>query len=412
MSRLEAVLPRSITAPSARALTRLKLAEALIERGPTARTDLVAATGFSAGTVSETTSDLVAEGLLVERRLAPVGRGRPRLLLDVAAEAGVVAGVKLAMDKATVTLADMKGDLLETSRVPILAGTLDVPGAAARIADAIAALAARARRPLGAVAGIGVGMPGFIDPETGAAHWSPVFGADRRSLPAEITALLGVPAHGDNDANLVALAEKWFGRGKGLSTFMVVTIEHGVGMGLVIDGELYRGRRGMSAEFGHVLHEAGGRPCRCGKRGCVEAYAADYALAARAAEIVPDLPTRGDAAGVSAAIEAATRRADGGDARLRELFAEAGTALGRAAANAANILVPEKVIVTGDGMRARDLIARPFIDAFRETVIEVLRDTTPIDWHEAGDEIWARGAAALVLTKKFAGSAQRPVLQS
>lgn len=395
---------RSLPAPPARGATRLALAEALIERGPIARTELADVTGFSPATVSETTSALIAEGLLVERRLAPVGRGRPRLLLDVAAEAGVVAGVKLAMHMATVTLADMKGDLILTERVPLPAGALDVPRVGAMVADAVAGLASRARRPLASVAGIGIGMPGFIDPASGVAHWSPIFKDDKRSLPREIETRLGIPTHGDNDANLVALAEKWFGRGRGHATFMVVTLEHGVGMGLVVEGELYRGRGGMSAEFGHVLHEAGGRPCRCGKHGCVEAYAADYAIAARAAPLVPGLPALDNAAAVQAAIEEVTRLADGGRADLRALFEDAGTALGRAAANAANILMPEKVIVTGDGMRAADLIARPFMDAFRETVIDVLRDSTPIDWHMARDDIWARGAAALVLTKKFAGA--------
>ena len=112
-----------------------------------------------------------------------------------------------------------------------------------------------------------------------------------------------------------------------------------------------------------------------------------------------------DARVVNEAIKEVTRQAKLGDARLRTLFAEAGHALGLGIANLVNILTPERVLVTGEGMRAEDLLMRPLIDTFQANVLPFLRETTPLIWHAWGDEVWAQGAAALVLSERFAGSA-------
>ena len=224
-------------------------------------------------------------------------------------------------------------------------------------------------------------------------------------LAAAAEARLGVPVSVDNDANLVALAELWFGAGRSLGDFAVVTIEHGVGMGVVMNHRIYRGAQRLGMELGHTKVQLDGALCRCGQRGCIEAYAADYALVERAAEFM-DLGPLADAHAINAAVREITRRAKLGDARLRRLFAEAGHALGLGMANLVNVLTPERMLVTGEGVRADDLLMRPLIDTFQDNVLPFLRETTPLIWHRWGDEVWAQGAAALVLNERFARPAQ------
>jgi predicted NBD/HSP70 family sugar kinase len=151
-----------------------------------------------------------------------------------------------------------------------------------------------------------------------------------------------------------------------------------------------------------MIVEPDGAPCRCGRRGCLEAYVNDGAIAGRACLLMGKPSPRDDAA-INDMVKAATNLALAGDNQLRWIFATAGTRLGRAVANMANVLAPRRVIVTGEAMRAEDLLMRPFTDAFSETLLPVLAARTELVWHKTGDEIWAQGAAARVLSHRFAG---------
>ena len=136
------------------------------------------------------------------------------------------------------------------------------------------------------LAGVGVALPGFIDSMCGEVHWSAVLRGTRAGavvpLAASLTNALGVPVLIENDANMLALAEQWFGPAAHLGNTAVVTLEHGLGLGLLLDGELYRGHNGLAAELAHIQIDPDGRPCRCGKRGCLETYVTHDALVAAA----------------------------------------------------------------------------------------------------------------------------------
>ncbi len=392
-----------------RSINRLHIMEALRAVGPVSRVEIGERTGLAPATVSEITATLLAEDLLRESRSVAAGRGRPRILLEINADGGRVMGIKLSTHQMTLSLTNLTGHLIDAVSLPLLPEKLGAAATADRVAASVHDFLQRLRLAPASLSGIGVGLPGFVESGTGTAHWSPLFGANPPSFAALLMDRLGVPVTVENDVNLVALAERWFGEGKGVDNFCVVTVEHGVGMGMYLDGRLYRGRGGMAAEFGHVRHIEGGRPCRCGQRGCIEAYAADYALVAQAAGIV-DLGPLGDARQINEAVREITRRAKLGDVRLRKLFAEAGHALGLGIANLVNVLTPERVLVTGEGVRAEDLLMRPLIDTFQDNVLPFLRETTPLIWHAWGDEVWAQGAAALVLNERFAGAAAEPTV--
>jgi predicted NBD/HSP70 family sugar kinase len=136
------------------------------------------------------------------------------------------------------------------------------------IHDAIQRAVADAGLHVDQIDGIGVGVPGFIDGATGICHWSPVFRDAGVPFASALRERLQRPVFVDNDANLVALAEHWFGEGTDADELVVVTLEHGVGMGLMLDGRIFRGAHGFAGEFGHTQVVPDGAPCRCGQHGC------------------------------------------------------------------------------------------------------------------------------------------------
>jgi predicted NBD/HSP70 family sugar kinase len=197
----------------------------------------------------------------------------------------------------------------------------------------------------------------------------------------EIGRRLGTRVLIENDANLVALAEHGFGFGHGLATFMVVTIENVIGMGLVLNGRLHRGAHGMGPEFGHVKAAS--------NWGILQ-----QALASDAIEPAED------GAGPRQLVEL-TRRAQAGNNALAGLFRRAGEVLGLAIANAVNLLNPPCLVITGEGLHAGDLLRVPLLAAIRANVLPTLQEATQIVFHPWGDEMWARGAVTIVLRQIY-----------
>jgi predicted NBD/HSP70 family sugar kinase len=197
----------------------------------------------------------------------------------------------------------------------------------------------------------------------------------------------------DNDVNTLAVAERLYGRGRDVANFLTVTIGRGVGLGIVIDGNVYRGNGGGAGEFGHVAAVDGGELCACGNRGCLETVAADPALAARARS--SGLLESGEGIDVLRAL------ADAGRPEALALYREAGRALGRAMADLVNVLGPELVLLSGEGILAWPHLATAVDTAFRGGLFPPLRGVQlEIDpWDDAK---WARGAASLVLRPTLA----------
>ena len=255
--RVAGAAARTSGQPLMRSINRLHVMEAFRAYGPVSRVEIGERTGLAPATISEITAALLAENLLRESRSVAAGRGRPRVLLEINADGGRVMGAKLSTHQLTLSLTNLTGHAIDAVSVPLLPEKLGITAAADSVAASIQAFLKKLRMMPASLSGIGVGLPGFIESDTGTGHWSPLFGANPPSFSKLMMERLGVPVIVENDVNLVALAERWFGEGKGVDNFCVVTVEHGVGMGMYLDGRLYRGRGGMAAEFGHVRHRRG-----------------------------------------------------------------------------------------------------------------------------------------------------------
>jgi predicted NBD/HSP70 family sugar kinase len=383
---------------------RARLLQALRAAGSADRAELVRRTGLSRPTVSALVAEAIARGHMVEEVPAADrdGRqGRPSARLRLDPGAGMVAGVDFGHGHGRVALADLTGTVLAEQRA-----VLDVDASSERALDTAAALLhellAEAGAPVERVVGVGLGVPAPVDRSTGAVRSTSILPGWAGVRPAEeLSARLRLPVRLDNDANLGALGELRHGAARGAADVLYVKVASGVGAGIVLDGELFRGADGVAGELGHVALDPVGRICRCGNRGCLETLASTAAVARALA------PGGPDPAGVPARVEA-------GDPAARAAAAEAGRAVGRALGALWTALDPELVVVGGElGAASPDLQAA-LEAALAATVVPrarvIVRRAALGDRAELlgavalalGEDAWLRRAGLIALTEAAA----------
>lgn len=375
-----------------RDLNRTLVLNLVRQAGGLSRAAVARASGLSPSTVTAITASLIDEGFLLEDdEPTPIGPtttiGRPPTLLRIDPRAGDVVGIKVAPDQLTAIVTDLEATPLGMATITRGRETdpIDVADLIARAMDGAIAAAGIDRRR---IMGIGIGVPGPVDPETGRVLDSPLFGWGHLDLVVLLEDRLGIRVLLDNDVNTLTVAEQLFGSGRGLANLVVVTVGHGIGMGLVINGVVHRGARGGAGEFGHVQVVPSGPDCWCGRRGCLEAVAAEPA-------VVRDiLAATGRLAQVTEIKGLAER-----DPNVADIVARAGAHIGRALATVTTILDPNRVVLSGEGVR----LGPVYLDAIRQSYLEHEQKEEPTDlviepW---GDEAWARGAASLVLRELF-----------
>jgi predicted NBD/HSP70 family sugar kinase len=307
--------------------------------------------------------------------------------------------MKLSITSIFAAAANLRADTLASLNLPIRPWRLAPEVVIDLLEDSLRAVLKEAGLSPGQISGIGVGLPGFIDSLAGVAYWHPSLSAQQ--APVEFARMLrdrvGIPVVIENDANLLALAERWFGHGQDVDNFAVISLEAGIGMSLFLNGELYRGHNRLGPEFAHTKIERNGPLCRCGQRGCVEAFAADHAIL-REVGGAPDLAdAQADPANAQTAMGEAARRARSGDAKIKAIFENAGEALGIGIANFINVVDPQKIILTGPGMHAFDLMGPALMAGIERNTVSALSGKCEIIAYSVPIEAWVRGAAALVL---------------
>jgi transcriptional regulator of PTS gene len=364
--------------------------------GRAARVDLARETGISQATVTAITAELIRVGLIEETERPIDGearRGRPRVDLKIRGAAHIVAGMKLAENSVSVALLDFEGELVGEYTASLDRRQFPAHDLLPIINSALRAAVQGQGMRLDDLSGVGIGIAGFVDASRGFVHWSPTLSERNVELRDLVARDLGLPVFLDNDVNLVAMAELYFGHGRAVRDFIVVTIESGVGAGIVLGGELYRGTRGCGAEFGHIKVQLDGALCRCGQRGCLEAYVADYAIL-REASISADF---GDAVRSNAKVQRLIESARSGDATSRTIIERAGKMFALGLANLVNIFDPELIILSGERMQFDFLYADEVIDSIRQQIVQVDMPPPAVVIHKWGDLMWAKGAAAYAI---------------
>lgn len=378
---------------------RLAIFERIRAEGSVARSTIAKELHISPASVTTQTSALIDMGFVCEERIGPepteTSRGRPPISLAVAPAAHIVAGLKLSEKEHSAVIYDFAGRQIASAILPAPRAS-DVETVLTATKALVEAVCREAGVAVSDLSMIGVGVPGFINALSGTVHWSPLI--DERSLNFAdmLSDRLGRPAIIENDANLIALAELWFGVGRQISDFAVVTIEHGVGMGLVLDHKLYSGARGLGMELGHTKVALDGALCRCGQRGCLEAYVADYALVREAALVTDNSEPN---APIHKVLEALYGQAKSGNLIARSIFERAGKYLAMGLGNVANLFDPQLIILSGERMQYDYLYSDEILEEMKRHALNSGVSLPPVEVYAWGDFVWASGAAALALSK-------------
>lgn len=380
-------------------MNRTRVIEAIRRGEPIARTDIVAATGLSAGLVSTITRELVDHGIVVETPLAAEARGRPRVDLSINGDAAVFAGVFIFPNgSADVQFTDARGKLLfdATTQFPA-----DWRGE--RLADGIAEELRRVSREVPALRfpdGVGVSVAGAVNSDAGIIHWFPPAAPGAEPFQAMLETRLGVPVFIDNVANIIARAEQWFGREVESDHRLLVLVGPGVALATFRDGRVENGGGGINPEFGHVkVGMTGDLACPCGAKGCLVLAASMAGLVLRNAERLA--PAELSMANLAALFERLLDDVRSGDPALRRCFDEAGTALGIAVANLINVSNPASVGVVVHHPGWIEQCAGAFHAAIDANVLGFLRGTVAIDLRLDEPAHYPLGAVALVLERLF-----------
>jgi len=344
--------------------------------------------GLSPATVSNLVADLVAEGVIVEVGLEDSNGGRPRGLLQVNPHYGYVIGVDVGETEFLVELFDL--GLQVRARQLTLSDNADPRDAVAHVADGIRAVIAEAGIDGQAILGVGVAAPGLV--EHGEIVHGQSVGWDAVPVGSMLRGLVNLPVLVDNGAKTLGQAEKWFGAARGTDNAIIVLLGLGVGTCIVSNGEVYRGATSSAGEWGHTTIMVGGRTCRCGAQGCLEAYVGAAAIEARYAELGG--ASAGSLEDTVAAIVASA------DPAAAQVLDEVVSYLGAGIANLVNLFNPERVVVGGWLGRA---LAGPLLPrisaAAKGQALRLPSSSVQIVPAELGQDAVALGGATLPIAK-------------
>lgn len=380
-----------------RAINRSHVLNAIKAQGPIGRAEIARSTGLSPATITAITAELIEEDLVQELSPGASSGGRPPILLALNPRGGYVIGIKLREDNAVCALTDLEATVLAKSSTS-LSGH-EPRQVVAELAEMVAQMMNEHDVHSKRLLGIGIGLAGIVDVEQGILRQSPIYGDSWSEVPLRkmLESRLKIPVYLENDVNTLTLTEKWFGSGQGLDSFLTVTVGRGIGLGIVVNGQFYRGKGGGAGELGHTVIDPQGPSCACGKRGCLEAYIGDPGLVRLANEAA----ARGELSGPLGSVDELLALAQAGHPAAVEIFAFAGRILGQAIANLINILSPQRIILSGEGARAGDLLFTPMRASILQHTMPGLFNEKIVQVDPWGDDAWARGAAGFVLHKIF-----------
>jgi predicted NBD/HSP70 family sugar kinase len=414
-----------------RELNRLSILNCVRLCGPIARVALAQRTGLSRTTVSSVMEELLTEGLVREGELldaAPSG-GRRATPVHFNGSAGYVLGVDLGRTHFIALITNLSAEVIARRSGPLnseLGPDVCLPQVIAELRSLVQSTGI----PWARIFGVGIGIPGPFDGKLGTLINPPAMpGWDGFNIGSLLQRELEVAIYVDNDANMGAVGESRFGVGRGVADMAYVKIATGIGCGLIINGQIYRGSHGSAGELGHVTINEEGALCDCGNRGCLETVASAAAITRDAMALIPQA-SPGDPLGrpVSEAegiapgerllgsndirhdirseetpvdIADVVRAALNGDRSACTAIQRAGNHIGVALAGLVNVMNPSLILIDGSVARAGELLLEPIRRVIAARSLKAASTSTSVVLGELGDNAIALGAVASVIDATF-----------
>jgi predicted NBD/HSP70 family sugar kinase len=362
------------------------------------RTEIAAQTGLSHSTISAISSDLIAEGMLAETKGGEHGlarRGRPQVALALNAKAATVIVAVLSLNDLSAAIVDYSGGVVAEEQRALSTATLPrdelVTECTAMLQRLMSSMPPAARKPLRIV----LAVQGTTDATAREMLWSPITPHRNIAFADVLERALAIPTTVENDCNMMAIALRWRDPARYRDNFFAILLSHGIGMGLVLKGKLFTGTQSSGGEFGHMIHRPGGALCRCGRRGCVEAYAGDYAIWRNATQKSEDSAPEDGITNTD--MQALAARARAGEGPEREAYRKAGTAIGYGIGSLFALIDPAPVAFVGGGAAAFDLLEPAIRAALEQTAGGQHADAISFDTIEGELPLIRQGCAMRAL---------------
>lgn len=391
-----------------RRVNRGHLLRLLFLDGPLNRIELGRLTGLSSGSVTNLCAALLEEGLIIEAGQEQSEGGRPRVQLDVNPSFGAIVGVEIGESGIRVEGFDFRLGVLGVAHVDLHpqrhSAEVTIDATSAAINELVSELISGGHR----VIGVGIAVPGMVEHgEGGARVHAPNMDWHGVPLAQLVHERVGIPVYVENGAKALGQVEMWLGAGRGAHHVVVALWGTGVGAAIFVDGVLYRGATSSAGEWGHACIVAGGRQCRCGSRGCLEAYIGAEGLLAAwqeadplAADSEPDEEEWADQLALAAGERPAARQA----------LDRAATMFGVAAANLANLFNPELIVIGGSlGLKLGPSILSRTREVMSSQALDYAANGVTLALGRFGDDAVALGAATLVVAELLANGGMLPV---
>jgi len=384
-----------------RKVNRSLILNTLRLHAPTSRAHVANITGLTRGTVSNIVNVLIEDGLVFEDKLQDSKIGRPSILLGLRPDGGAVVGVEIGVDFISVLLTNFVAETLWEIRVQttLSQSQTEIIGQAEKYIDQALSLAKEnGLRPLG----IGVGLPGLVNVRQGNLIMAP--NLHWKNLPLRLiwNQRFHLPIYIDNEANLSALGEYYFGIARNVDNFIYLTSDIGLGGGIVIDGRLFRGGHGYGGEIGHIQRDPQGEQCGCGRTGCWETQVGPRAVLRR---VNKEFQSHHDQSLLDACagdldnltFDIVVKFALNGNLICRQAIEEVAVNLGEGIADLVNIFNPDLIVIGGAFILGKDIMHSIIERTILSNALQPSTDNLQIKFSERSTEACVLGAVAVVL---------------
>ncbi|WHY03399.1 ROK family protein [Neobacillus sp. DY30] len=353
----------------------------IMEKEPISRADIAQVSGLHKATVSSLVNELLEEELIFESGPGESSGGRRPVILHFNKVAGYAIGVDIGVNYVLCVLTDLKGNILIENNQRV--NRTPYPTILSTVQNMVQSLIDEMPGSRYGVVGIGVGVPGIVNKE-GSVLLAPNLGWTNIQLKMDLEKLFQVPVIIENEANAGAFGEQQFGAGQDYQNIIYISAGIGIGVGIILNKELYQGKNGFSGELGHMIIDIDGKPCSCGSRGCWEAYASEHALLEKA---------------TTDSLESMITLAEECDQTSHKLLGEIGTYLGYGINNIINTFNPDQVIIGNRLALAKQWIEQPIRTTIQKHTLTHHQKELQIDFSRLGKYSTALGVSAFVVEK-------------